>query len=341
LPALVGPFGITDLRVYYSEPILDLPLIRRYRAFRNAADSSEFDLRAVRNRVAAMVARLYFAVQRARAMEESIEVQIQTDESLLKLASDRQSAGVGTGLDVTRANSRLAADRYRLIEAQNDSRTSELELLRAMGERLDTNLDLTDPLTASTETAQDVAEAIATAMKNRPEIRAEERRIDAARLIPAAARAERLPDIYAFADYGSIGNLNSWVPTRTMGFQLRIPIFDGGRQAAQLKTAESQRREVEVRAKDVRDGIEFEVRQALQSLASAREQLRAAKLSLKLVQDELELSRLRFESQVAPQIDVISAQAELAAARIRQVNALFALKSAEVELRRATGVEIR
>jgi outer membrane protein TolC len=242
---------------------------------------------------------------------------------------------------VTRANSRLAADRYRLIEARNDSQDSELELLRAMGDRLDTNLELTDPLTAGTEPLQDVAEAIATAMKNRPEIRTEERRIDAARSISSAARAERLPDIHAFANYGSIGNLESWGPTRAMGLQLRLPIFDGGRQAAQLKTAESRLREVQVRARDVRDEIELEVRQALQSLASAREQLRAADLSLKLAQDELELSRLRFEAQVAPQIDVIGAQAELAAARIRQVNALFALKSAELEHRRATGVEIR
>jgi hypothetical protein len=63
--------------------------------------------------------------------------------------------------------------------------------------------------------------------------------------------------------------------------------------------------------------------------------------ALKLAQEELELARPRFEAQVTTQIDVVNAQTQLADARSRQVNAVYALKSAEIEYQRATGVEIR
>ncbi len=338
IPHMAGPFSNLDARVLYSEPLLDLSLIRRYRSARESAGSSEFDTQAVRNRVAAMVATLYFGVQRARARAESVTAQIALDETLLKLASDRREAGAGTGLDVTRAQARLAADQYEFVESRNQARTSELRLLRAIGDRLDARVELTDALASGAFEPSTAAEAVATAFRNRPELRSEENRLAAARLTLGAAHAEALPSVRAFADYGNSGNRSVFIPTRTLGIQVNVPLFEGGRRAAHRETAQSQLRQAEIRAKDVRDQIEVDVRVAVEAFASARELLRASEESLRLSEEELALSRLRFEAQVTTQIDVIGAQAALAAARFRHVNALFGVRSAEIEYRRAVGV---
>ena len=341
IPTTVGPFGTFDVRAQFSEPILDLSLIRRYQSARRSADATEFDTAAVRNRVAAMVAGLYFAVQRSRALVDAAKAQTDLDQNLLKLARDRRDAGVGTGLDVTRAESRLAADQHRLLQVQNDARTAELRLLRAMGERPGDELNLADSMTPSILTVDPVETAVSTALKNRPEIKAEQTRSDAARIASRGSIAERLPTIQAFADYGNNGSGEVFVPTNTVGLQMQIPLFDGGRRSAHRTTAESQLRQAEIRARDLRDEIEFDVRVAVDNLASGREQLRAADQALTLAQQELELARLRFEAQVTTQIDVVNAQTQLADARSRQVNAVYVLKSAEIEYQRATGVEIR
>jgi outer membrane protein len=341
IPSTVGPFGTFDLRAQFTEPILDLSLIRRYQSVRRSAAATELDTAATRNRVAAMVAGLYFGVQRSRALVDAAKAQTDLDQNLLKLARDRRDAGVGTGLDVTRAESRLAADQHRLLQTQNDARTAELRLLRAMGDRPGLELDLTDGMNSSILTVDPVETAISTALKNRPEIKAEETRVDAARIAARGSSAERLPTIQAFADYGNNGNRELFVPTNSVGLQLQIPLFDGGRRSAHRTTAESQQRQADIRARDLRDEIEFDVRVAVDNLASAREQLRAADQALKLAQDELELARLRFEAQVTTQIDVVNAQTQLADARSRQVNAVYVLKNAEIEYQRATGVEIR
>jgi outer membrane protein len=341
IPTRVGPFDVYDARLQYSEPILDVSLIRRYQATRRSRDASEFDTEAARNRVAAMVARLYFNVQRARALTDAVRAQLELDNSLLQLARDRQEFGVGTGLDVTRSQSRLAADQHRLLQAENEARTAELQLLRAMGERPGFALNLTDGLTSAAITAATADEAVNIALRSRPELKAEQQRIEAARFGVSGARAERLPAIQTFADYGDNGASSLFVPTRSIGVQVQVPLFDGGRRGAHRIVSESQLRQAEIQAKDLRDEVDFDVRVAVDNLASARAQLRAAEESLNLSREELNLARLRFEAQVTTQLDVVNAQALLAEARSRQVNALFAVRAAEVEYRRATGVEIR
>src|SRR5262249_28577938 len=139
----------------------------------------------------------------------------------------------------------------------------------------------------------------------------------------------------AFADYGGNGSFDAFVATDTIGVQFTVPVFDGGRRSAHARTADSQLRQAETRAKDVRDEIELEVRVAFDTLASAQDQLAAAESTLQLAQEELELARLRYDAQVTTQIDVLTAQAGLSAARSRRVNALFAVKSGEVEYRRS------
>lgn len=341
LPHRAGPFGDTEIRVQFSEP-LDLTLIRRYQSARRAADSSQFDLDALRNRVAATVARLYFGIQGANAFVDAARAQIELDQSLLKLAKDRQDVGVGTALDVTRAESRLTNDQYRLLQTQNDLRGAGLQLLRAMGQRLDTRLELSDSLQPSLAPVTTAAEAIEVAFRNRSELKSEESKLEGAKLTFGAARAELLPNLQSFADYGNSGTAGtSFIPTRTVGVQLNVPLFDSGRRAAHRKSAASQLRQAEIHAKDVRDEIELEVRLALDNLASAQEQFQAAEQSVRLAQEELELSRLRFEAQITTQIDVLTAQAEIANARSRRVNALLTLKTAEIEYRRATGLEMR
>jgi outer membrane protein TolC len=341
IPSVVGPFSIIDARVQYSQPVLDFSLIKRYQSFRRSAGAADFETQAVRNRVAAMVAGLYFNVQRAHAMTESAQAQVDLDDNLLKLARDRREFGTGTGLDVTRAEARLATDRHRLLQAQDDVRTAQLQLLRAMGERPNTQFDLTDSLSASVLEPESPDNALALALRNRPEVKAFDQRVQAARLAVGESKAESLPSLQAFGNYGDNGTRQDLVPTDAMGVQLQLPLFDSGRRSAHRQLSESQLKQAEIRAKDLRDQIELDVRVAVDNLASNQEQLRAAEEALRLAQEETDLARLRFEAQVTTQIDVVNAQAELAEARSRQVNALFALKSAEIEYQRATGLEIR
>jgi outer membrane protein TolC len=337
IPSKVGPFGTSDMRLQFSEPVFDFALMRRYQSMKNSTATSRFETEAVRNRVAAMVANLYFNAERARAQVDSVKAQLELDQRLLRLAEDRKDAGVGTGLDVTRAMTRVAVDREHLIEAENDIRTADLRLVRAMGERPTAQFALDDSSSFDAESQNTIEGWLRQAMNSRPELKAEASKVHVARLNVSASEAERLPSIHFFGDYGNSGNTSAFLPTNSLGLQLSIPLFDGGLRASHRAVAESQARQAETRERDIVAEIEVDVRVAFDNLRAARERLTAGDQSLKLAQEEMELAQLRFESQVSTQIDVIDAQAQLADARTRHVNAVYNVRTCEVELRRATG----
>jgi outer membrane protein TolC len=87
----------------------------------------------------------------------------------------------------------------------------------------------------------------------------------------------RLPSVQAFGDYGTIGtSAGTGLPTRVVGLRVNIPVWDGGRRDAQRAEAGSLLRQEELRGRDLRQLIEFEVRTSIDMLRTADAQVRAA-----------------------------------------------------------------
>jgi len=155
-----------------------------------------------------------------------------------------------------------------------------------------------------------------------------------------SVKLERLPSLYAYADYGSTGtngDIVSLLPTRDYGFTLRVPIFDGGRRDARRAEAASQFRQERVRTNDLNEQVELEIRTALDSLHSAEEQLKVAEEGLTLSDSELTQARRRFEAGVASNLEVTDAQTRLERARDNRIAALFSYNVARIDLGRAMG----
>jgi len=235
----------------------------------------------------------------------------------------------------------LANDEQRLLVAGNERRRAYLQLLRAMGLRLDTEVELTDGLRYVPVDAVTLEQAKVQAVKERPDYRAQTERESNARLQASATKMERLPSLAAFGDYGSIGTgLNNALPTRTYGFSLRVPLFDGGRRDAHRAEVASQYRAEKVRTNDLKEQVELEVRLALDGLHSADDQVKVAQEGLQLADNELAQARRRYEGGVANGLEVTDAQTRLERARDNKTAALYNYNAARIDLAEALG-EVR
>jgi outer membrane protein TolC len=337
-PTLVGPFNIFDARVSATQSVFDFSSIRRLQASRAAVAAARSDSRNTQERVAAQVARAYMAALRAQADVEAADANVALAEAVLEQAQNQKAAGTGTGIEITRARVQLANERQRRLAAENARRRAHLELLRAIGLRLDTPVELSDRLEYRPADAVTLEEARARALKARPDVRAQREREENARLAAGAVRYERLPSVAAFADYGSIGTgIGRAIPTRTYGVSLRVPIFDGGRREARRAESASLYRAERIRGGDLKEQIELEVRLARDSLESADEQVKVAEEGLQLAQDELAQARRRFDAGVSVSLEVTDAQTRVARARENRISALYQYNLARVELAQAMG----
>jgi outer membrane protein TolC len=337
---LEGPVNVIDTRAHFAQSLFDAGALGRVRSARAAASASDFDAEAAADQAAAIAAGAYVRAARADAQLGARVADSALAEDLLRVAREQLSAGVGVGLDVTRAQSQLAAIRAQLIAARADRGRAGFELLRTLGLPLDTRLTLTDSLAALRfdEALPDESAAIAQALRSRPDLRSIDEQLGAIERQLGAVRAERLPTVSAFGDYGTIGkNGGALLPTYNWGLQLSVPLFDGLRREGRVEEQTALRREVDVRRRDLREQASVEVRTALLDLTSAREAVAAARERVRLAEQEVSQASERFRAGVAGNADVFTASISLNGARTQVVDALAAYQTARIALARSQG----
>jgi outer membrane protein TolC len=211
-------------------------------------------------------------------------------------------------------------------------------LLRAGGLKLDTDFELADKLGYQPAGEMTVPDAVEKALAARPDWKAQKTREDNARLSYSGVKYERLPTLTGFGDYGTIGTgMDAALPTRTVGIQLRVPIFDGGRRDARRAESSSQLRQTQIQTRDLRQQLELEIRLAFDSLHSAEDELKVATEGLDQSEREVAQAQRRYSAGVANSLEPVDAETRLARARDNRISALLAYNIARINLAQAMG----
>lgn len=335
----VGPFNRFDGRVQLVQSIFNLASIRRYQASVHGLALARIEKRSAEQQVMIAAILSYLAVIEARQSVEASGADVNLAKRLLELASSQHNAGVAAGIDVVRAETRLAGQEVRLAQARTDMDTARLTLLRVIGVPLASELTLTENMRFVPEAIPDCEEAVRKALVDRVEIHIAQEQLQIAKTQKQAASSEWIPSVSFMADYGSsaVTPVETNLPTRSVSIHLDIPIFDGGRIHSENKIAASRLRQAVLRLNDLQQDVEKEVRQAIDNLATRREQVEAAQKTLALAEQELELTRDRFLNGIGDNIEVVNAQTAVENARQGVVSSLTLFNVARLNLAAALG----
>ncbi len=338
IPNVVGPYDVVDIRASGIET-LDLSSIRRYQASRAGVRTAGADRENTASAVAATAARAYLEALRTDADLEAAQADVRLAEAVLKMAQNQKIVGTGTGIEVTRQQVELSDDQQRELLVRNQRQKARFELLRTIGMPLGAEIELTSKLDNVAVQKMTIDEALARALQSRADFKAQRGHEETARLTSSSVKMERLPSISAFGDYGTTGQGvgQPLLPTREVGGILKVPVYDGGRMEARRAEAASQYRAEQIRTRDLRSQIELELREALDSLHSAEEQMRVSNEGLALADSELTQARRRYEAGVTNGLEVTEAQTRFERARNNQIAALFNYNLARIDLGQSLG----
>ncbi len=339
ISTFIGPFNNFDARARLVQTIFDISAIRNYQSSREGVRIAEFRQQLAREQVSEATALTYLETLRTERNVSAAQANVTLAEALLRLAQDQRNAGVATGVDVTRAETRLAQERVDLFQSQTVAEQARLNLQRVIGVPLGSTLVLSDQLTFTAESLPQADTAVSEALSRRPEVLISEAQVSMFNLERKAITGEYLPSLLFVGDYGISGitPTDTALPTRRAAIQLNVPIFNGGLTRGRLTVATSRQHEAELQLGNVRGQVEQDVRLALSTLRTTVERVRAADEAMRLAERELEMSRDRFRAGVADNLEVISAQTSLANARAAQVQALAAYNAARLNLAAALG----
>lgn len=337
--SFIGPFNNFDARARLVQNILDFSAIRNYQSSRQGVRIAEFRQQLAREQVSEATALTYLETLRSERNVSAAQANVTLAEALLRLAQDQRTAGVATGVDVTRAQTRLAQEQVNLAQAQTAAEQARLNLQRVIGVPLGSPLVLTDPLSFTAEPLPQPDSAVTEALAHRAEVLISEAQVSMFSLERKAIRDEYLPSLQFVGDYGISGitPTDTALPTRRVAVQLNVPIFNGGLTQGRLTVATGREHEAELQLGSVRGQVEQDVRLAISTLRTTIERVRAADEAVRLAERELEMSRDRFRAGVADNLEVINAQTSLADARAAQVQALAIYNAARLNLAAALG----
>jgi multidrug efflux system outer membrane protein len=177
----------------------------------------------------------------------------------------------------------------------------------------------------------------------RPDLVEAERVLAAQNARVAVARAEMFPSISLTAFLGSesaaLSNLFSGGAAATWQVAAAVtqPIFAGGRLEARSEAARARERAALAQYQQAVRVAFSEVRTALVAQSRARESFEAESERAAALAETLRLARLRYDSGIASQLEVLDAERGLLAARIARIEALRAHRAAVADLFRALG----
>lgn len=334
----VGPFGNFDARVAITQDVLDLTERRRYRAAGQRREAAEAGSLDVREQLTHEVATAYIEALRVQASTATLRKQMALARQLHTLTIDRMEQGVASRLDERRALQQANNLQQLLYEAEAAATAAKLELAAVIHAEPTADYELADVHRFYDVSSLDAREAVAKALESRPDARAASARLEASQTDRKAADAISKPRVTLYADYGQSGNqLYRNLNTYTVRGEVGVPIYFGGRAAAERQRAQAGVDAAEAELEQLRVRIETETLAAAAAVDSARKQVEVAEESIGLAQEEIDLTTARFVSGVSDNTEVLAAQDRLARAEENRIRALYRLNLARAALHRATG----
>ena len=336
-PQVVGPFSNYDFRLYAQQNVVDLESRYGLKASERAVDAGKLDYQDTRDLIVRAIAALYLNAESAAARVEAAQSRVTDSNSLLKLARDKHDAGTATGVDVLRAQVQLANDRQALLVAQNQFKQSLLGLARNLGMSPATPLELAESLQYQPLPQPETDILVPAALLARSDYLSLASQRQGLVEQQRASHARFYPKLSINGNYGAIGRSIGGVQgTGLIQGQIDFTVFDRDRNGEAQELA-SRLKRIDDQIADLRRGIDEDIREALLNLDSTAQRVTVAAEGQGLAQRELQMAQDRFQQGTANNVEVVTAQDELARAEENYIVAVSAHVDAKVALARAMG----
>ena len=263
-------------------------------------------------------------------------------EESAQLVALRVSHGASSDLDLRLAQSLVQAARVSVAQWQRQRALDENALVLLLGQPLSPQLAI-QVVNGFGVALPDVPAGLPSdLLTRRADIRQAEQQLAAANANIAAARAAFFPRIALTASAGSASSeLGSLFKDGTWSYtfvpQLLLPIFDGGRNEANLAAAKVG---FDIAVAQYEKAIQSafrEVADALAARSSWERQLQAQTALLQADSQRVTLTRLRLDNGAASQLDWLDAQRSLFTSQQALIAAQLATLQSQVTLYKVLG----
>ena len=300
------------------------------------------------------------------ALQESVKVAEQALAVAQQLYKDNQirlDVGTMSPLDVTSAESEVAARTRDLTVATTNLQLQEATLKNMLVKKVGTGLDtarivLKDPMPQpKSADIPDIAKALADALESRPELRQSDINLKNQDISVNFTGDTLRPGLSVFGfyagaglrgstDQGNTGMLDAFrqsfageYPEYAGGFSMSIPLRNRTAQADSLRS-QLERNQLQISRQRLSNTIALEVRKAIIGLIQGKAQVEAAHKAAELAREMWEGEKTKLDAGASTSYQVILRERDAIGARQAEVAAMVTYAKSMVELDRARGATL-
>ena len=348
-PAAAAPSPYSDLFQVGFDATWELDLWGKARRGVEAADAGIVSAEQARGdamvSLTAEVARTYLSLRGAQRRRAIVAADIDDQRALLKLADSRARHGFASQADAVQQQAQLSAAEAQLAPIDQDvaQAMNRLALLLALPPGALADRLRQAPADAGVALPPEVPVGLpGDLLRRRPDILEAEADLHAATAKVGQAKAQLFPSI----TLGGVGGLQSthadsladWASRFWIGgAQVSIPIFEGGKLKAQIRTADAQMKEAALKWRGTVLSAYHDADNALEAYADAQRHASALARALADARRSDELMRSRWRNGFVSMIEVLDAQRNVHQAEQQALQASVAASTDLVALYKALG----
>ena len=297
------------------------------------------DLQSAAMSLSANLANTWLSIMAQQEKIALIQAQIETNTQILELLKLRQRNAQSTAMDVLQQEQAVATVRTLLPPAELQLGLLESQLAVLMGRPAGAAPNIKTTHLPNLPPLPDVG-LPADLLAARPDIRANQLRLESADWSVAAARANQLPTLTLSGSLSASDNqladvLDQWAGNLLAG--LTAPLFDAGTRKAEVTYQQALAQEQVAAYRETVLNAITEVDDALLTEKKTAEQLSAEEVQLQSLTANLDEAQFRYRKGQVTYLTVLNAQTSKQSVERSLIATRLALCTARIELYRALG----
>jgi outer membrane protein len=340
-PEVDLPFGQPNnwrVNVQVSQPLFDGFRTREaVSAAKAGVRVSELGVRSTRAQVVLQVAQVYFDAALAQRQVEIAEITLQQAEETFRETELGFKQGATPEFDLVRAEVARDNQRTLVVQFRVQRDVVFVQLRRLIGLPLDRPLQLTSKLEAD-DLEQVVAAARAAAgiaAKERVAVAQAKQLVEAREASVGIAKADRLPVLAAGTDFGLVNYENQpfnneWRTNWTLGVTLSLPIFDGFRRNAAVRSSKAELVSARAQLKQASEVADVETAQARANVEASKTQLETSLRTVQQAKRAYQIAELRFQQGASTHLELVDTRVQLEQALLNQARSARDLRVARL-----------
>lgn len=355
IPIFQHPITIaqTILNNYTFKLSLQQPLFTGFRiisqknASEHLTEATRFDYQKDKNEAALGIRVAFWNYYKSLELKTVIDDNIKVITHHLEDTKNLMANGLATQNDILKLEVQLSNTKLIGIDADNNIDLARANLNKVLGFPLNAKTEISAEEIVYKDNFEQYTSLVDEALRNRSEILATGKRIEASEDNINASRSSYFPQVFLNGDYFYSRPNQRYQPpadnfhsTWDLGITLSWNIWTWGNTSGQVIQAEQNLIQNQTLKEQLMDNIELEVNQNYLNLKYSREKLDVLETTIQQAEENLRVTNEKYQHQLATSTDLVDAENSVINAQTNYKTALADYMISKTKLEKALGRKI-